>query len=498
MSRSSSCTRSHRTRFDSDAGMSPPRARRIRDLATLTWFVAVMGAAAPDSVKAQDSASPPDTAEPASHEFFEAMGLSMNMCEPLAKERALELGFQPRRPPANAPKEASYFSHPDVRRAGISFRTQEDEGGLELADMSIFASNTLSREEIAGEVDRIEALYGPGACRERTVNITCRGIRHAGPYEISLRAQYDAEWVRYTFRNRFQMNRFFERSPVCIDSPATASAPAESSTRPETRPGARSGTETSDSQPTTGRPGLPSEPAGSESRAETSPTDPQRPTSSDSPPSNAQPGQKLFESAQALEEQAYAEGSPELHARAAELYEQAAALGHPQAMFNLSRKHARGEGVEQSPETELDLLERAAQAGLAHAQYNLALKYASGSGVAESQETATELLEAAAEAGDAEAQLALAKRKLAGRGTAQSDQEAIALLESAAAGGSAEAQYLLGRIFEDGVLAPRDAQRSEEYFCIAAATGYKPAVDKCGRSFLPPNDTAKLGGQIRY
>ena len=488
MSRSNSWARSHRMRLEPDSGMSRSRARRVRGLPTLLGFVVLGGAAAaaPDTVK-----------EPVSHQFFEAMGLSINMCQALAQERALELGFQPGRAPANAPKEAKYFVNPEVRREGISFRPEENEGGLELADLSMFVSNTLSREEVMGEVDRIEALYGPGACRERPVNVVCQGTRHVGPYEISLRAQYDAEWIRYTFRNRFQTSRFFEPSPVCVSSGAPASALPAPSARPESPPGPLSSTETSDSPPaTTGPPGQPSQPASSDSQA-ASPTSQQRPTN-DSPSSQGQPGQNLFESAEVLEEQAYAQGSPELHARAAELYEQAAALGHAQAMFNLSRKHARGEGVPQSAEAELDLLERAAQMGLPQAQYNLALKYATGSGVAENQETATELLEAAAEAGDAEAQLAMAKRKLSGSGSEQSDQEAIDLLEEAATGGSAEAQYLLGRILEEGILAPRDTQRSEEYFCTAAATGYKPAVEKCGRSFLAPNDTAKPGRQIRY
>jgi TPR repeat protein len=475
--------------------MRSPVALRILGVLTLFGLGAFEGAAA--AALDAENATSTDVSEPVAHQFFEAFGLSMNLCASLAEERALALGLQPGRGPANSPRGAKYFVNPAVPRAQIYFRQEENEGDLELADLNMFLSNTLSREEVMVEAGRMEALYGPGACRERPVNVVCQGTRDVGPYQISLRAQYDAQWIRYTFRNRFKLSQFFEPSPVCIGSAAPAPDPPDPPTQPGTPPGPNSSTETDDPRPeTAGPPGVPSQPPQRESQPGGEGSQP--PSTGDPPPSQGLPGQKLFEAAQALEEQASAQGSRELHLRAAELYEQAAALGHAQAMFNLSRKHARGEGVERSPETELELLKRAAQAGLPQAQYNLALNYASGSGVGENQETATELLEAAAEAGDMEAQLALAKRKLAGPENEQGDQEAIDLLEEAAAGGSAEAQYLLGRIFEDGILAPRDARRSEEYFCTAAATGYKPAVEKCGRSFLPPNDTAKLGPQIRY
>ncbi|HZD52010.1 MAG TPA: hypothetical protein VE175_03100 [Woeseiaceae bacterium] len=476
-------------------GMKLPGARRILDLSALLGFVVFGGvsAAAPNTV----NASPTDAPEPVSHQFFEAMGLSMNMCTSLAQQRALELGFQVGVAPANAPKEGKRFVNPAVPREEISFRPEENEGHLELADLRLFVSNTLFRDEIMGEVERIKALYGPDACRESSVNLVCDGTRYVGPYQVSLRAEYDTQWIRYTFRSRFQPDRFFEPSPVCVTSTDAAPPTAGPSARPDNPPNPASSTDTSDSPPaTTSPPGLPSQPASGDPEP-ASPASPQRATT-DSPSFRGPPGQKLFESAQTLEEQAYAQDSPELHAAAAKLYQQAAALEHAQAMFNLSRKYARGEGVERSPETELELLERAAKMGLPQAQYNLALKYASGSGVVENQERAAELLEAAADAGDADARLAMAKRKLAGSGSERSDQEAIDLLEEAAEGGSAEAQYLLGRILEEGILAPRDAQRSEQYFCTAAAIGYKPAVAKCERSFLAPNDTAKQGRQIRY
>jgi len=434
--------------------------------------------------------------ESAPHQFFEAMGLSMNMCGALAEKTAQELGFQAGRAPANAPKEARYFVNPAVRREQISFRSEANEGQLELADLNIFVSNRLTPEQITGEVEQIETLYGPNACRERSVNVVCQGTRYVGPYQMSLRAQYDKQWIRYTLRSRFQTNRFFEQSPVCINSAAPASALPDPSAGVESPPASDSSSDARDSSPaTTSPPGPPSQPSG-DSQAP-SPGSRQPPTK-DSSSSPGQPGQELFESAQAMEEQADAQRSSELHANAAELYRQAVALGHAQAMFNLSRKYARGEGVKQSRQTELELLEQAAKAGLPEAQYNLALKYASGSGVPADQETAAELLEAAAEAGDADAQLAMAKRKLAGSGTGQSDQEAIEMLEKAAAGGNAEAQYLLGRILEDEILAPRDVQQAEQYFCMAAAVHYEPAVEKCARSFLAPNDTAKAGRQIRY
>ena len=483
MKRSSSPARSGSLGVASRPG---PRRSTMRRVSIVSMLMALVGS---DDALADS--------ESASHQFFEAMGLSMNMCGALAEKTALELGFQARRAPANAPKEARYFVNPAVRREQISFRTEANEGQLELADLSIFVSNRLTPEQITGEVEQIRALYGPDACRERSVNVVCQGTRYSGPYQMSLRAQYDEQWIRYTLRSRFQTNRFFEPSPVCINSAAPASALPDSSAVAESPPASDASSDAPDSSPATTSPaGPPSQPSSDDSQAPSPGS--RQPPMKDSSISPGQPGQELFESAQAMEERADAQRSSELHAKAAELYKQAVAVGHVRAMFNLSRKYARGEGVEQSRETELELLEQAARAGVPEAQYNLASRYASGTGVPADQEKAVELLEAAAEAGDADAQLELAKRKLAGSGTGQSDQAAIEMLEKAAAGGNAEAQYLLGRILEEGILASRDVQQAEQYFCMAAAVHYEPAVEKCGRSFIPPNDTAKLGRQIRY
>src|SRR6185312_1800004 len=89
-----------------------------------------------------------------------------------------------------------------------------------------------------------------------------------------------------------------------------------------------------------------------------------------------------------------------------------------------------------------NLLEQQAKAGDPEAQYKLASLYRLGRGVEQDEAAAFRWMKAAAERGHADAQLNLAKMYLAGRGVAANVAEARAWLARAAANGRSEAAGL--------------------------------------------------------
>lgn len=419
-------------------------------------------------------------------QFFSAMGLSINMCESLARDTILDLGYVSDRGPANAPDEVRYFVDPADRRSTIQIRVEENEGNLEIALVRIRVSSPTPNERVVRDVERISALYGSNACREYSRGVKCKGSREVGPYNIDLGVSFDLKRTTYDLRSRFQKRRIFEPSPQCLMSAGDATS--ISPQKQEKWEGEELGQKNQQME---------REQKGGVRSSST----PATLSESASPPASltmGQSAQELFKQAQAIEEMAFGQTSSEIHLKAAQLYEQAAKKGHEEAMFNLSRKYANGEGVQRNLERELKLLEQASQAGVAEAQYNLALRLAAGNGVAVNQERATELFEEAAMEGNADAQFAMAMRKLAGVGTAQSDEQALDWLEEAADNGSVQAQFMLGRVFEQGVLVPQDIDSSKKYYCLASAVGFTPAEEKCRSSFLPPNDSAKFGRGVRY
>ncbi len=83
----------------------------------------------------------------------------------------------------------------------------------------------------------------------------------------------------------------------------------------------------------------------------------------------------------------------------AKLLEQAAALDHPHAQYNLAVMYQKGDGVEQNMQKSFFWYEKAANANLAIAQYNLGMIYFEGSTVEKDETKAKELWQKAADQG---------------------------------------------------------------------------------------------------
>jgi len=82
-----------------------------------------------------------------------------------------------------------------------------------------------------------------------------------------------------------------------------------------------------------------------------------------------------------------------------------------------------------------------------------------------------DVLEKAADAGLAKAQTKLAKRTLLGLVDGSDPEKLVELLRNAAERGEEEAQLMLGALFADGRIVPKDTVQSHVFFDLAAAQG---------------------------
>lgn len=141
--------------------------------------------------------------------------------------------------------------------------------------------------------------------------------------------------------------------------------------------------------------------------------------------------QALFDLAAVLDEGPDG-GDP---ARAADLYRQAAELGHQEAAVSLGVLYQNGRGVPQDPVRARELYEDPAAAGHARAQNNLGLIYVRGEGVPQDYARAAELFQAAADQGLAVAFGNLATMYENGFGVPLNEGLAVELYRRAGRGG---------------------------------------------------------------
>lgn len=88
-----------------------------------------------------------------------------------------------------------------------------------------------------------------------------------------------------------------------------------------------------------------------------------------------------------------------------------------------------------------------------------------------------DILQQAADAGLATAQTKLAKRYIVGLAEGRDPDELIEMLRNAAELGDVEAQLLLGALFADGRIVPKDLVQAHVFFDLAAAQGNEEAND---------------------
>jgi len=148
---------------------------------------------------------------------------------------------------------------------------------------------------------------------------------------------------------------------------------------------------------------------------------------------------------------AQGEGVEQDFAKAAELFQQAHALGNSDATANLGVMYEQGLGVEQDLERAVELFREAHAAGDATATSNLGVIYEQGKGVEQDFGRAAELYKQAHAAGNTDATLNLGKLHERGKGVEQDFAKAITLYLQAHAAGNPDATFNLGVLYSADV-----------------------------------------------
>jgi TPR repeat protein len=134
------------------------------------------------------------------------------------------------------------------------------------------------------------------------------------------------------------------------------------------------------------------------------------------------------------------DGMPRNEAKAAELFQEAAAKGSTDAQVELGLMHQRGQGVAQDDRAALALLEKAAAAGNSRAQLLTAQAYGLGRGTSIDHAWAARWYGKAAEQGNADAQLMLGLSYARAQGVPRDRVAALTWLNLAAAQGGPTAE----------------------------------------------------------
>jgi TPR repeat protein len=167
-------------------------------------------------------------------------------------------------------------------------------------------------------------------------------------------------------------------------------------------------------------------------------------------------------------------------AQAADLYRQAADMGHPGAMTALGVMYSFGRGVTQDDLHALAWQERAARAGEVRAMVRLGLIHAVGMGTPTDFATAARWFTQAGDLGDPTAMLFMFLLYEDGKGVPKDFALSLDWLKRAADNGNVLAQYYLGEAYmdgEDGIL-PKDPSKGERYLLMAAKAGQSDAMDE--------------------
>lgn len=168
--------------------------------------------------------------------------------------------------------------------------------------------------------------------------------------------------------------------------------------------------------------------------------------------------------------------------RAADLFEQAARLGHPEAQLVVALAHLSRTDGRRDPAAAIPWLNLAAHEGQAEAQFLLGRLIEAGDGTPRDTAWAALWFHRAAERGHPEAGFAMAMLQVAGEGTARDWPEALARFRLAERRGVAAA-----RRYREA-LAPRvppaEARQAAARLAGESARGAVPAVDRPLRRFV--------------
>ena len=154
--------------------------------------------------------------------------------------------------------------------------------------------------------------------------------------------------------------------------------------------------------------------------------------------------------------------------KAAELYAEAAELGHDMAQFALALCYENGQGVEKDLAKAVEWYIKSAKQGNERAQYNLAICYEEGSGVERNMKKAVQWYKESAEQGFSPAQYNIAICYIEGNGTRKNLPKAVEWLKRAAKQGEALAQYRLAVCYRKGQGVKKDLVKAAQLYKKAA------------------------------
>jgi TPR repeat protein len=187
------------------------------------------------------------------------------------------------------------------------------------------------------------------------------------------------------------------------------------------------------------------------------------------------------------------------HAKAAGLFQQAAAKGHPGAQRSLGRLLMEGLGVARNEARAIELFEAAASGGDRFAQLDLGLCYVHGKSVPRSSAKAIAYLTAAAEQGLADAMAQLGDEL----GRADRNEEACAWYVKAAQRGHVGAMSVAAASYRDGVGVPRDLVQAVRWYWAMMGAGKREAMREAHKlveqmTVEQLEEAARLAGDPTY
>lgn len=180
----------------------------------------------------------------------------------------------------------------------------------------------------------------------------------------------------------------------------------------------------------------------------------------------------IFRAGQKLELGQGVEADP---SRAADLYRQAADLGHTGAMTALGGLYERGSGVGKDPKEAVSWYRTAADKGDVRGMTQLAALFETGKGTPKNEAEAASLYRRAASQGSAKALNNLGVMLREGRGVPKDENEAFQLFEKAAGLDFPNAMHNVAEAYEKGRGTQRDMGEAVRWYQRAAEKGYAPA-----------------------
>jgi TPR repeat protein len=161
---------------------------------------------------------------------------------------------------------------------------------------------------------------------------------------------------------------------------------------------------------------------------------------------------------------------------AATWYARAANEGHIGAAAALGTMHEFGQGADANLVEALRLYQAAAERGDAFAMASLGYLYAEGKGVARDRTRAVTWYTRAAKQGQSRAMFNLGLLLLAEKGSRSNERRAVAWLKKAAENGHTGAQRELAVLYDEGRTVKRDTKLAAKYLLAAFGAGDKRAA----------------------